>query len=328
MNTELLQSLKKVTAEEQAILDGSSIIQKDLYSSDAAFVIDNHKLLDKNKLIEVRTHTRFIDFPNHKHNYVEMIYMCSGTTTHIVNGKDRIFLKQGDILLLNQNASHEILRAGYDDIAVNFIILPEFFDVVLKIIDDNNILFNFMISVLSTENEVSDYLLFQVNNDLPIQNIMENLIWTLLNNKKQSNTINQVSVGLLFLNLQNFANTINNQYPTQHDQNIVFQALQYIRIHYRNAALDEFCREVQLKTYTVSRMLKKYTGKNFKQLLTEQKLSQAAYLLSRTELSIEAILHAIGYENSSFFYNKFRELYGTTPSNYRMSAAPKNNKEK
>lgn len=319
MNWELLQSLKRITEEEQAILNGSRKIQKELYSSDATFVVDNHKLLDKNKLIEIRTHTRFIDFPNHKHNYVEMIYMCSGSTTHIVNGKDRIFLNKGDILLLNQNASHEILRAGYDDIAVNFIILPEFFDVVLKIIDDNNILFNFMISVLSTENDVSDYLLFQVKDALPVQNIMESIIWTLLNNKKQTNTINQVSVGLLFLNLQNFANTINNQYPAQHDQNIVFQVLQYIRTHYRTASLEEFCGEVCLKTYTVSRMLKKYTGKNFKQLLTEQKLSQAAYLLSGTELSIESILHAIGYENSSFFYNKFKELYGTTPGKYRLS---------
>ena len=34
MNAELLNQLKKITAEEQAILDGNPNIQKDLYTSD------------------------------------------------------------------------------------------------------------------------------------------------------------------------------------------------------------------------------------------------------------------------------------------------------
>ena len=37
-------------------------------------------------------------------------------------------LQEGDLLFLNQNAVQEILPAGKDDIAVNFIVLPEFFD--------------------------------------------------------------------------------------------------------------------------------------------------------------------------------------------------------
>ena len=55
-----------------------------------------------------------------------MIYMCSGQTTHIVNDKT-IVLSEGEILLLSQNSVQEILPAGENDIAVNFIILPEFF---------------------------------------------------------------------------------------------------------------------------------------------------------------------------------------------------------
>ena len=68
MNAELLSQLKKITAEEQAILDGNPCIQKDLYTSGETFVIDCRKLLDKNKLIEIRPHTRFIHFPRHSHN--------------------------------------------------------------------------------------------------------------------------------------------------------------------------------------------------------------------------------------------------------------------
>ena len=53
--------------------------------------------------------------------------MCQGTTTHILNGS-KVILEAGDLLFLNQNAEQEILPAGEQDIAVNFIVLPEFFD--------------------------------------------------------------------------------------------------------------------------------------------------------------------------------------------------------
>ena len=56
-----------------------------------------------------------------------MIYMCSGSTTHIINDCERIVLREGEILLLNQNAAHEILPAGMNDVAVNFLILPDFY---------------------------------------------------------------------------------------------------------------------------------------------------------------------------------------------------------
>lgn len=321
MHIDLLSELKKITDEERAILDGSGDIRQDLYTSDSSFVVDSRKLLGKNKLIEIHPHTRFVSFPRHRHNYVEMIYMCSGTTTHIINDSETVHLKTGDILLLNQNTYHEILAADENDIAVNFIILPEFFDTAMKMINDENVLFRFIVSTLSSDNSISDYLHFRVRDALPIQNIMENMIWGLLNNKTHNSTINQVSMGLLFLNLQNFADTINREYTSQYDQNLIFQALKYIRTNYKSGTLDEFSQSVHLKPYAVSRLLKKYTSKNFKELLTEQKLEQAAYLLSKTALPIEAVIHAVGYENSSFFYNKFKEKYQKTPYAFRKSAS-------
>ena len=84
-------------------------------------VIDSKKLLQKGKLIQVRPHTRFVHFPKHTHNYIEVIYMCQGRTTHIINGTE-VILEAGDLLFLNQNAVQEILPAGRDDIAVNFIV--------------------------------------------------------------------------------------------------------------------------------------------------------------------------------------------------------------
>ena len=61
--------------------------------------------------------------------------MCAGRTIHIVNGK-HIKLNQGELLFMNQSATHEILEAQQRDLAVNFIVLPEFFNNVLTIMGE------------------------------------------------------------------------------------------------------------------------------------------------------------------------------------------------
>ena len=133
MDAVLLNQLSVITEEEQEILNGRSNINRDIYMQEQGSTINSRKLLASGKLITIRPHTRFIHFPEHTHDYVEVIYMCSGETTHIVNGKE-IKLEQGDLLFLNQSATHEVCRAGEQDIAVNFIVLPEFFSAPLSMI--------------------------------------------------------------------------------------------------------------------------------------------------------------------------------------------------
>lgn len=319
MNAGLLNYLQKITDEEQVILSGKTDIQRDLYTSEKNFIIDCHKLLEKGRLIEIRPHTRFIHFPKHRHNYVEMVYMCSGSTTHIINDTNRIILKEGDLLFLNQYASQEILPASENDIAVNFIILPEFFDRAFSMIEKDNILHDFLVSTLSQDSLMSGYLHFPARDILPVQNLIENMIWTLIHNKSGTNTLNQTTMGLLFMNLSMFASTINQNNPSQYEQQLVFAVLKYIEAHYKNGTLADISAELRQPTYYVSRLLKKHMNSNFKELLQQRKLQQAAWLLSETPLPVEIIMVNIGYDNSSYFYRKFREKYGCSPKNYRKA---------
>ena len=99
MRQELLDYLRKITPEEQAILAGGDGIRRDLYTFCREFVVDSRKLLEKGRLIEIRPHTRFAPFPRHRHNYVEMVYQCAGSAGHIVYHAGRrqaITLRRGD----------------------------------------------------------------------------------------------------------------------------------------------------------------------------------------------------------------------------------------
>ena len=318
MRRDLLDMLKRITPEEQELLDGSREIRKERYTNRRDFVVDSHLLLEKGRLIEIRPHTRFAYFPKHRHNYVEMVYMCAGTTTHIINGSNELVLKEGDLLFLNQNVYHEILPAGEEDLAVNFIILPEFFDRPISMVERENILRDFLISTLAGDTAMNDYLYIRTKGIVPVENLLENMIWTILGRHPMMDTINQTSMGLLLMNLSRFANQIGRSDPQHEEQSLMFSVLDYIEHHYQNGTLAEISELSHLPTYQVSRMLKKRTGKNFKELLQLRRLQQAAYLLQNTTLSIDKIIVHIGYENSSYFYRVFREKYGCSPSEYRL----------
>ena len=102
LKPEVIANLKEITPEEREILSGQSEINRNIYMRGGGNTVNSQKLLELGKLITVRKHTRFIDFPEHTHDYVELVYMLSGQTVHIVDGKI-IVLKQGDLLFLGQN---------------------------------------------------------------------------------------------------------------------------------------------------------------------------------------------------------------------------------
>lgn len=244
--------------------------------------------------------------------------MCCGSTTHIINDTEKIILSEGDLLFLNQNVTQEIEAAKETDIAVNFIILPEFFDRTFQMIEHENVLRDFLISTLSQDTSLTNYLHFQANDILPVQNLLENMIWTLIEHKTGTNIINQTSMGLLFMNLSAFAENINQNYPNQYEQTLVFSVLKYIETHYKNGTLADIADELNQETYYISRLLKKHTGANFKELLQQRKLQQAVYLLKQTSLTVDSVMEAIGYDNSSYFHRKFRERYQCSPKEYRL----------
>ena len=312
-NDELLQKLRTVTAEEQKFIDGEINIDRSIYMENSKDVINSKKMLNEGKLIAIRPHTRFVHFPKHSHDYVEIVYMCCGATTHIVND-NVIELKEGELLFLCQGAGQEILPAGIDDIAVNFIVLPEFFDSVLMMIGEvDTPLRRFVVDCLKNNRDSTGYLHFQVSDVLPVQNLLENLIWTLIHNTPNKRNINQTTMGLLFLQLINYTDRLINQ----ENEDIAVRVLRYVEGNYKNGSLNELSGILHYDVSTLSREIKNKTGKKYTELVQEKRLSQACFLLKSTDMSINEIAEQIGYENISFFYRLFKKQYGISPKKYR-----------
>ena len=314
MNEEILIHLRGITPEERAILDGRTTIDRDLYMQGHGNIINAKKLLAAGKLITIRPHTRFIHFPEHTHDYVEVVYMCAGQTTHIVNGKS-IVLEQGDLLFLSQSATHEVCKAGEGDVAVNLIVLPDFFATTLSVIgEEETPLRKFLVDCLCGQNSDPGYLHFDVSEVKPIQNLVENLLWTLLQETPNKRKMSQMTMALLFLQLMGHTETLRTE---EQDNAAIFRVLRYVESNYASGSLGELAELLHYDISWLSREIKRRTGKTYTQIVQEKRLAQAAFLLRNTDRNVADISAAVGYENISYFHRIFADAYGKSPKHYR-----------
>lgn len=310
---DILEKLMPITDEESAILRGEGV-DKSIYTTTGGSTVRYKKLLTDGKLISVRKHTRFARFPEHTHDYIEAVYMCRGETTHVINGKE-LTLKEGELLILGQNARQEILPAGEGDIAINFIIQPAFFDKTLEMLGaEETPIKKFLISSLF-DDEYQGYLHFKVAGVLPVQNLIENLIWTLLHNTSNKRNINQITMGLLFMQLLNHTDKLSHE---SREDAAIMDILRYIDENYKDSSLTHAAELLHYDFYWLSHEIKNRTGKTYTEHLQEKRLSQSAFLLKNTTLSVEEIALAVGYENKSYFHRIFTSKFGTTPRKYRV----------
>lgn len=312
---DILRELCRITSEEQAILDGQTAIDRSLYMQGEPNVINSKKLLADGKLITLRPHTRFIHFPAHTHDYVELVYGCSGTVEHLVNGQS-IRLLPGELLFLSQRASHEVCKVGLEDVAVNFIVLPEFFSGALAAIgEEATPLRQFLIDCLFDKNVGPGYLHFRVSDDLPIQNLTENLLFTLLRDTPNRRKVSQMTMTLLFLQLLSHTDKL----AWDPREDAILRLLRYIEKRYTDGSLSGAAAELRTDIYSLSRLIRQQTGRTFTQLMQEKRLSQAAFLLRTTDQAVDSVARAVGYENTSYFHRIFKAAYGLSPRQYRTA---------
>lgn len=313
MDDRILKRLSAVTDEEREYLDGRETIARELYMGEHGDRIESGKLLDTGKLITVRPHTRFVHFPKHSHDYVEMVYMLSGTTRHIVNGSE-VMLRAGELLILGQDAVQEIFPAGEGDIAVNFIVKPEFFGGTLPYLgSDETPLRNFILACLSGGDNLG-YLLFRVSGVKPVENLIENMLWAFITETPNRRSIQQMTMGLLFVQLMNCTDRL--RVGEKSKENLL-RVLSYIEERYRDGSLTELAAALHYDTAWLSREIKRRSGKTYTELVQDKRLSQAAWLLRNTGENVADVAFLVGYENVSYFHRIFTRRFGMSPHDYR-----------
>lgn len=322
MKAEILQKLSQITEEEQYILVQENPSHRSLYAKSGRFIIERRHISqlsfgESTAAICLHPHPRFRGFPSHSHDFIEIMYVCNGSITHVI-GDQTVRLKTDDIILLGKDTRHSILSAGQDDIGINLIISTDLFETLLHSLRQRSQLPITQFERL-LQRDGLPFCVFHASESIAVRNLLESMIASVICEKKANGYILQQSLALLLCYLADTTDAVESPQIEPYETALKQRILNYIQTSYSTATLTEAASMLGLSPSYFSRLTSKSFGKSFKELLMDERFSMAQELLRSTDLSIGEIINQIGYENSSYFHKEFKARYGMTPSEYRKS---------
>ena len=176
-----------------------------------------------------------------------------------------------------------------------------------------NPLRSFIVRCICGDNPTG-YLHFRATDIKPVQNLVENLLWNLIEDAPNRRSIDQMTMGLMFVHLMNHTEMLS---VGSKEQETMVRVLRYIEENYLSGSLAQVASMLHYDQAWLSREIKRRTKKNFTQLMQEKRLSQAAWLLQNTDENVSDIAIAVGYENISYFHRLFAAHFGVSPRAFR-----------
>lgn len=289
-----------------------------LNKNDAQWVINSSKMMKGNESFAIHQHKRFVSFEEHKHDYIELIYVYSGEIRQKINGKE-VNIKAGEICILDLNATHSIEPAGENDIAINILMTESFFNsMFMSSLSENDIMSKFIIKAIYHKKKSSEYLLFPCINNEFIQIIMKRLLCECFDKKLAFDTAVNAYIVLLFTEfLRDYKNNMGDSKVKDLNIAIITEIKNYLYKSYQVADLKTTAEHFHFNADYLSKLIKNLTGDNFTGLLQDIKLKETCTLLKNSDFTIEEIMNRVGYNNMSYFYKFFKKNLNLTPVEYR-----------
>ena len=310
MRKELLAQISKLTDEEKRILSGDELDKK-IYTAENDFIINDKRITKGARNITMRTHPRYTAFPSHRHTFAEMMLVFSGSITHRI-GNVGITLSHGDILLLNKHVTHSIDTTDTGDVGMNIIISDKFADLLSPRLDGT--LFSAFFKENAKRDGSESYMCFHTDGSHEIENLTENLISEFLAETPDEFIIGE-TLALLFYHLSRKRETLMEAVPDAADKES-FRRLEissYVKKNYRSATLGELAKRLYVTPPYLSKLVVRYFGKTFKELLLEERIARATELFRDSSIPIGTVIRNMGYENESYFHREYKKRVGKTP---------------
>lgn len=334
--SELEILLKTNTPEENHILKSLNLLNNVFLTSDDTFyilspiihgsiennilILDDATLLLPGENLAISKHHRYIKIPNHRHNFIELIYVYSGTCTQLINNSN-IILKTGEMCILDTNTIHSIEAVNKNDIIINCLMRTDYFDTsFFSRLSSNDLISNFLVTAIYEKKKNNNYIVFHSSNNVKIMALMQDLMCEYFDNSICSKEIIDCYIVLIFSELLKLYKKQAEESTSSTKKSFisnVSEILKFIEDNYMDLTLPYTAEKFHFHPNYLSSLLKKTTGKSFKDIIHEQKLKKACSLLKNTDKTIDTIALEVGFNNLNFFYKKFKTAYDVTPSKYR-----------
>ncbi|TXC90676.1 helix-turn-helix domain-containing protein [Metabacillus litoralis] len=277
---------------------------------------NNEVRIDK---VAIRRKLKYIPIYEHKHEYIEIVYVLQGSFIQEIKGR-QIQMSKGDLCIFDRNVVHSSIPLGESDVVVNIILTPEFFDgIFMYLLSDDNNISNFIINSLYSKSKSQNFLKHHVKEGTMVQKILENLLLEYYSTELRSSTAINGYFLILFTELSREISDRTGELINVEQYKVKEKILKYIRDQYKDTNLNKMANSFNFHPSYLSSLIKKEFGKNLKDLLLEVRMTEASKLLKNTDMTIENIVHEVGYTNYSHFYKVFKKTYGMTPNQYKTN---------
>ena len=242
--------------------------------------------------------TRVNKSVKHYHSFYEIYYLEKGVCSYLIEGKLYEMLG-GDVVFIPKSTIH---KTSYDDAYSRLLIncsdeYLEGFQFEEPFVFRNRELTGKIYGIFKSIEE--EYLKGDKYSGSLIKGYMQQLFATVHRNK--------------------------NYYRNTHIQNPYAQkALRRLAEDYTgDITLQSLSHEFGISPEHLSRLFKKETGLGFSEYLSLLRLKKAEGALKRnSEMSIAEIAFSCGFNDSNYFCEKFKKVYGVSPLKYKKSFKP------
>lgn len=285
------------------------------YTNDRMVLLDTYFL--NNRDIFINKHNRFAEYPEHKHEFLEINYMFDGQCTQVINGKE-VLLKKGNLLFLDQGSSHSIKEMGKNDILINIVFRNKRMNLewLTNLNQENSLVFDFLTQNIKNNTKQS-YLLFNSFDNDHVQEIVKRILTIYFLEKKAVDSMISLYIPILITELITNVTYVTGKESGFNTDSLIVDLLDVIEKNHSTISLDSISRKLGYNKNYLSNRIKELTNQTFTELLNGEKIKHAAFFLKNTTLNIEDIMLEVGYQNKTYFYKLFKETYGCTPMQYR-----------
>lgn len=252
----------------------------------------------------------------HWHPEVEFVFVEKGTAEFLV-GSEKHILNTGMGIFINSQTIHRF-EAAESTIIPNIVFSPSLLS------HKESLIYQKYIQPIL--NSSIGCLIFSP--DIPWQDDVLNILLSIFTIQEKENA-SEIKTAELLLKLWNviyenirISETIPMLRASAQAQAQLQIMMQYIHKNYSyRISLDDIVQTVSLSRSSVLNIFNKYLHISPINYLVNYRLKCAAKLLSTTENSVSSIAQDTGFENIGYFCRKFKELFQSTPSEYRRAIA-------
>lgn len=255
----------------------------------------------------------------HGHDFFELNYVIKGSCQQNIDSAEPIILPEGSLCIMNPKARHNLYVENEDNIVINILMKTTLFNTTFwPLIQQTEHIGQFFLSYFLCQDISSNFLIYHTQNTPAIKAMLNHICLEYLERKLYYKVSLRCILILFFTQVIRSASTEISQQQFPNKVAVQITALfQYLSIHYADATLASTAEYFHYHPNYLSAFIKKHTGRSFRTILNDIKLSQANYFLTSTNLSISEISERLGYHQLCNFYDFIRKNYNMTPVEYR-----------